>query len=146
MNLEKYDILASDDWLIYEFTSVGPKGSISKVVIYQHIDGQLYNLAFGDKDGVSGYIDDLIVSDNQDTEIVLATVASTLFDFFEYHNGTIVLAKGSTKSRTRLYRRYLSMLLEIIEQDFMLFGELNDEIERFQKNKEYTSFLITKLQ
>lgn len=106
MNLEKYDITVSDDWLIYEFVSIGPRGDIDKVVIYQHIEGSLYNLAFGDKDGVTGNIDDLVISDNQDTEIVLATVASTLFDFFENHNGTIVLAKGSTKRRTRLYRKY----------------------------------------
>ncbi|HMT54860.1 MAG TPA: hypothetical protein PKD16_14955 [Saprospiraceae bacterium] len=141
----KYDVLASDNWLIYEFVSIGPKGRIPKMVIYQHIEGNLYNLAFGDKDSESGNIDDLVVSDNQDTEIVLATVASTLFDFFENYNGTIVFAKGSTHSRTRLYRRHLNILLEHIEQNFLLLGELNGEIERFKKNKEYTSFLITKL-
>jgi hypothetical protein len=142
---KKYDIVASNDWLIYEFVSIGPKGNIPKTVVYQHIDDNLYNLAFGDKDAATGNIDDLVVSNNQDTEIVLATVASTLFDFFDNYNGTIVLAKGSTQSRTRLYRRYLTVLLEIIEENFLLLGELNGEVERFQKHKEYTSFLITKL-
>jgi hypothetical protein len=141
---EKYDINVSDDWLVYEFTSIGPKGEIPKVVIYQHIEGKLYNLAFGDKDGISGNIDDLVISDNKDTEIVLATVASTIFDFFKNYQGTIVLAKGSTKSRTRLYRRHLTLFLEFIENDFILLGELNGEVERFEKNKDYTSFLITK--
>jgi hypothetical protein len=141
----KYDVVASNDWLIYEFVSVGPKGDFLKTVIYQYIDDNLYNLAFGDKDSITGNIDDLVVTDNQDTEIVLATVASTLFDFFDNYNGTIVLAKGSTQSRTRLYRRYLSILLETIEENFLLFGELNGEVERFQKNKHYTSFLITKV-
>jgi hypothetical protein len=141
---EKYDIIVSEDWLVYEFTSIGPKGLIPKVVIYQHLEGKLYNLAFGDKDGTTGNLDDLVISDNKDTEIVLATVASTIFDFFENYHGTIVLAKGSTKSRTRLYRRHLAHLLEIIEQDFILLGELNGQVERFQKNKDYTSFLITK--
>jgi hypothetical protein len=140
-----YDVVASNDWLIYEFVSIGPKGNIPKTVIYQLIDENIYNLAFGDKDSTFGNIDDLVVTDNQDTEIVLATVASTLFDFFENYEGTIVLAKGSTQSRTRLYRRYLTILLAIIEQNFLLLGELNGEVERFEKNKEYTSFLITKL-
>ena len=142
----KYEVVASNDWLIYEFVSIGPKGKIPKTVIYQHIDDNIYNLAFGDKDSISGNIDDLVITDNQDTEIVLANVASTLFDFFDNYNGTIVLAKGSTQSRTRLYRRYLTILLEIIEENFLLLGELNGEVERFKKNKEYTSFLITKLQ
>ncbi|MBL0192332.1 MAG: hypothetical protein IPQ18_13550 [Saprospiraceae bacterium] len=141
----KYEVVASNDWLIYEFVSVGPKGNVLKTVIYQHIDDNIYNLAFGDRDSLSGNIDDLVVTDNHDAEIVLATVASTLFDFFDNYNGTIVLAKGSTRSRTRLYRRYLTILLEIIEQNFLLFGELNGEVERFQKNKDYSSFLITKL-
>ena len=141
----KYEVVASNDWLIYEFVSIGPKGKIPKTVIYQHIDDNIYNLAFGDKDSISGNIDDLVITDNQDTEIVLANVASTLFDFFDNYNGTIVLAKGSTQSRTRLYRRYLTILLEIIEENFLLLGELNGEVERFKKNKEYTSFLITKL-
>jgi hypothetical protein len=141
----KYEIVASNDWLIYEFMSIGPKGTIPKTVIYQYIEDNLYNLAFGDKDTATGNIDDLVVTDNDDTEKVLATVASTLFDFFDNYNGTIVLAKGSTQSRTRLYRRYLTVLLEIIEENFLLLGELNGEVERFKKNKEYTSFLITKL-
>jgi hypothetical protein len=141
----KYEIVVSNDWLIYEFMSIGPKGSIPKTVIYQYIEENLYNLAFGDKDTATGNIDDLVVTDNDDTEKVLATVASTLFDFFDNYSGTIVLAKGSTQSRTRLYRRYLTVLLEIIEENFLLLGELNGEVERFKKNKEYTSFLITKL-
>lgn len=97
----KYEVVASNDWLIYEFVSIGPKGNIPKTVIYQQIDDNMYNLAFGDKDSISGNIDDLVITDNQDTEIVLANVASTLFDFFDNYNGTIVLARDST-----LYRRY----------------------------------------
>ncbi|MCB0647991.1 MAG: hypothetical protein KDC49_15085 [Saprospiraceae bacterium] len=144
MDLQKYEITTSDDWLIYEFISKGPKGQIKKVVIYQHIIGNLYNLAFGDKTGEFGNLDDLVISNNEDTEIVLATVASTIYAFFDHHEGSIVLAKGSTKSRTRLYRRHLSLLLDLIEKDFLLFGELNNEIERFVKNKEYSSFIISK--
>lgn len=103
MNLEKYDTKVTQDALTFEFTSVGPKGEITKMVIYQHIEGNLFNLAFGDSNGGIGFIDDLIVSVNKDTEKVLATVASTIYDFFSVYSGTIVLAKGSTHSRTRLY-------------------------------------------
>jgi hypothetical protein len=144
MNLEKYDTLVTEDVLSFSFTSVGPKGPIQKLVIYQHVEGPLYNLAFGDRNGEFGTIDDLIISDNKDTEKVLATVASTIFDFFAVYSGTIVLAQGSTPSRTRLYRRYLTQFFAFIDQEFVLYGELDGEIERFNKGKDYRAFLISK--
>jgi len=83
----------------------GLKEKFPKIVVYQHIEGNLFNLAFGDSNGELGFINDIIVSDNKDTEKVLATVASTIFDFFSVYKGTLVLAKGSTHSRKRLKRR-----------------------------------------
>lgn len=144
MEIEKYETLVTEDVLSFSFTSVGPKGHIKKLVIYQHVEGPLYNLAFGDKNGESGTIDDLIITDNKDTDKVLATVASTIFDFFAVHSGTIVLAQGSTHSRTRLYRRYLTNFFNFIDNEFILYGELNGNIERFVKGKDYRAFLITK--
>jgi len=144
MNLERYDTKVTEDALTFEFTSIGPKGEIHKIVVYQHIEGNIFNLAFGDLNGEIRSIDDLIVSDNKDTEKVLATVASTIFDFFSVYSGTLVLAKGSTHSRTRLYRRYLTIFLEYIDQEFLLFGELDEEIERFESGKDYTAFYISK--
>lgn len=146
MNLEKYDTIVTEDVLSFSFISVGPKGHIQKLVIYQHVEGPLYNLAFGDRNGELGTINDLITSDNKDTEKVLATVASTIFDFFAVHTGTIVLAQGSSHSRTRLYRRYLTTFFDFIDKEFLLYGELDDKIERFIKGKDYRAFLITKKQ
>ena len=37
MDKEKYLVRAKSDHLIYEFLSVGPKGNISKIVVYQHM-------------------------------------------------------------------------------------------------------------
>ena len=117
MSKEKYTTVASKDWLSYEFISEGPKGRIKKLIIYQKLHEELYNLAFGDASGKEGDIDDMIISDNKDSEKVLATVAATIFDFFSIYKGTLVIAKGSTKSRTILYRRYLSHFLDEINKD-----------------------------
>jgi len=103
-----------------------------------------YNLAFGDKNTSGEILDDLITTNNGDTDLVQLTFASTLFDFFEHYEGTIVFAQGSTHSRNRLYRRYLTSFLDIIQQNFILFGELEGEIERFKKGIDYTSFYIQK--
>jgi hypothetical protein len=144
MNERKYKVRAHSDHLTFEFLSVGPKGNILKIVEYQHMHENFYNLAFGDKNASGEILDDLIKTNNGDTDIVLFTVASTLFDFFEHYEGTIVFAQGSTHSRNRLYRRYLTNFLDIINENFILFGELAGEIERFTIGMDYTSFYIQK--
>lgn len=144
MGKEKYEIKASSDHLTFEFSSEGPRGSIPKIIVYQHMYENFYNLAFGDKTTSGGILDDLIISNNGDTRKLLLTVASTLFDFFEHYEGTIVFAQGSTHSRNRLYRRYMTNFLDIINENFILFGELEGEIERFRLGIDYTSFYIKK--
>jgi hypothetical protein len=144
MGKDKYNVTAKSDHLTYEFISEGPKGSITKIVVYQHMFDNFYNLAFGDFTSQHEILDDMIVSDNGDTAKILATVASTLIDFFQHHEGTIVFAQGSTHSRNRLYRRYLAHFLEIIAENFILLGELDGKVERFDKGKDYTSFYIHK--
>jgi len=50
MNLPKYDIRTGETVFIYEFTSVGAKGSIQKMIDFQYTNlKDFYNLAFGDK-------------------------------------------------------------------------------------------------
>jgi hypothetical protein len=144
MSKDKYQLEVDINKLIFEFYSEGPKGKILKIIEYQPIGGRFYNLAFGDSVDESKDFDDFVRTNNQDTEKVLATVASTLFVFFENHEGTIVIAEGSTHARTRLYRRYLAIFLEQIETEFDLFGELNGKTERFQKGIDYQFFLISK--
>ena len=144
MGKDTYQLEVDKDSLAFEFYSEGPKGKILKIIEYQPLGGRYFNLAFGDSIEESKDFDDFVRTNNQDTEKVLATVASTLYIFFEKHEGTIVIAEGSTHSRTRLYRRYLTIFLEQIESEFDLLGELNGTTQRFQKGIDYQFFLISK--
>ena len=84
MNHKKYKYSASDTYLDYEFDSDGPKGKIRKIVRYspQNSNGVTYfNLGFGDLNLKTGKIDDLVTSNNQDREKILATVAATVIEF-----------------------------------------------------------------
>jgi hypothetical protein len=55
----------------------------------------------------------------------------------------IVYAKGSNLARTRLYQIGISKNLEEINEQFEVWGELGeDEIEVFQKDKNYLAFYI----
>lgn len=82
MDIPKYELSAEQSLTVFEFVSVGPKGHIPKVIKFSatHLK-DFYNLGFGDKDLDTGEIDDLSVSNNNDSDRVLATVVSAVFAF-----------------------------------------------------------------
>jgi hypothetical protein len=102
----------------------------------------VYNLAFGDKDQKTENIDDTVISNNKDSEKVLATVVATVFAFTDKYPDVWIYATGSTKSRTRLYRMGITKFISEVVDDFELLGERNDEWENFEKNVEYEGFLV----
>jgi len=143
MKLDKYELKSGEQLEVFEFVSVGTKGKIPKLVQYTPTNYKdLYNLGFGDKNIETGEIDDNIISNNGDSEKVLATVVATLYAFIDKHNEAMVYATGSTKSRTRLYRMGITKYLDEIKQDFEIYGELESGWEEFQKDVEYEAFLV----
>jgi hypothetical protein len=100
----------------------------------------VYNLAFGDKDHTTGKIDDTVISNNGDSEKVLATIVATAYAFTDKYPDAWIYATGSTQSRTRLYRMGITKFLSEVEEDFEVLGELNDGLEEFRKNVEYKGF------
>ncbi len=91
MKVERYNLRSDTELTRFEFISEGPKGAIRKLIEFQETtDTGLYNLAFGDKDPVTGSIDDLAVSDNGDTEKILATIVSALYAFCEKYPGAFI--------------------------------------------------------
>lgn len=146
MRHAKYHIETSSTSLKFEFVSNGPNGTIRKQVLFRQTNNpKVYNLGFGDVDEVTGEINDLSISNNNDSQKVLATVALTVTDFFERYPDKYVFATGSTKSRTRLYRIGISNNLEEIKKDFEVFGfNENNQWEVFQKRTNYDAFLIRK--
>jgi hypothetical protein len=143
MNLPKYPLASSDRMMTFEFVSEGPKGLIHKLVRFQPTNlKSIYNLAFGDKDHTTGEIDDATISNNEDSEKVLATVVATVYAFTDKYPDLWIYATGSTKSRTRLYRMGITKYLSEVSEDFEVLGERNDDWETFQKDVEYEGFLV----
>ena len=144
MNIEKYPVVIGATSMVYEFKSEGNKGEISKLVIYSetHLHN-FYNLGFGDKDEITGDIDDTVITNNGDSEKVLATVAATLYTFTEKFPDAMVFATGSSTARTRLYRIGISNNLAAIKADFEIFGLTKDKNwVRFEKRKDFEAFLV----
>ena len=141
---QRYNVKTAPDVESFEFDSVGPRGTVRKVVRYSEINlRNFYNLGFGDKDELTEFISDLAVTNNNDSKKVLATVAATLYAFTDTHPGAIIIATGSTEARTRLYRMGITNHLKEIEQDFEILGLGADTMwEPFRKNITYGAFLV----
>ncbi len=79
MLLPRYELKSDASLTVFEFTSVGKKGEIPKIVQYSETNlKDFYNLGFGDKDLLTGEVDDKIISDNGDSQKVLATVVGSV--------------------------------------------------------------------
>ena len=142
MKIEKYALKAESNLTIFEFISEGPKGLIRKIIQLQETNRlNVYNLAFGDKNSETGEIEDLVVSNNADSEKVLATVVAALYAFFDKHPDAFVYVTGSTSARTRLYRMGITKFYEEMVQDFDLYGQVGDEFYDFEIDKDYAGFL-----
>ena len=138
-----YNVDTSPDFQTFEFISVGQKGNVIKVVRYSEINVKgFYNLGFGDKDPITGFLSDLTVTNNGDSQKVLATVAATLYAFTNNHPDATVIATGSTQARTRLYQMGITNNFKAIEKDFTVLGLTETDWEPFRKNITYEAFLV----
>ncbi len=145
MNLEHYQYQTSADFLEYEFESTGPKGTVIKLVRFEKIPNRIpttYNLGFGDLDPITGMVNDLVETNNDDRDIVLATVVSTIISFTNIYKDCLIYSEGSTLSRTRLYRICITKYIDEINQDFEVWGFIDNQFVVFQPNVNYEGFLV----
>lgn len=104
MNLDKYQIRIDEDFLFFRFVSDGNLGRINKVIQYDKMSNDVYNLGFGDENPLTGQVDDTVVTNNGDMTKILATVASSIYVFTQRNKNAWVYVTGSSQSRIRLYR------------------------------------------
>jgi hypothetical protein len=146
MNTDYYLLARDEDLAVYYFVSEGSKGRIKKGVFFQLVDEeeQLYNLAFGDWNDETGYLDDLVRTDNRDTQKVLNTVAIAVADFVGRNPEAQPMAKGSTESRTRLYQINILKNLKDISEMYYVEGLKKGCWESFKNGANYEAFLLTR--
>lgn len=143
MKLDRYEFKSGDKFLTYEFLSEGPRGKITKIIQFTLVNqNSLYNLAFGDKNPETGEIDDMVITDNGDSEKVLATVVAAIYAFCDKFPHAWIYATGSTEARTRLYRMGINRYFDLVHEDFEMFGLTQNEWEHFIKGKDYQAFVV----
>jgi hypothetical protein len=147
MKLDMYLFTVSANHEQYEFISIGPKGNIKKIVRFDKFllspELEIVNLAFGDLNEDTRDIDDENVSNNADTEKVLATVARIAVDFTDSFPWSIIYAAGATPDRTRKYQMALNRQYGDVVELFHVFGMTKEgKIVPFEKNVNYVGFLV----
>jgi hypothetical protein len=148
MNEPAYPFTVSDDALDYSFESVSDQKVITKVIRFNPFRANpiFYNMALVDvlDDGTTN---DLVVSNNQDMPVILATVAKALLMFFDHYPRKLIYFTGSDEQgyRNRLYRIVVSRELGKVVELFDIYGQLPDEsFEDFQPNRPYKAFIFQK--
>ena len=144
MNPEQYQYITSPNFLVFEFISEGPNGKIKKAIRYSPltVNGITYfNLGFGDMNEQTGQINDLAISNNNDRDRILATVAASVLDFTTHFPDAIIYVQGSTPARTRLYQIAILNKWEQVTGLFEVLGFINVGWESFAKNVNYHAFL-----
>lgn len=144
MNKESYPFQLVEVRTIYEFESQSDTKTIQKLIEFLLVDSgsQIFNVALVDV-LPDGTVSDRVVSNNSDMPKVLSTVFKAIHTFLLQNTHAKVHIEGSTPSRTRLYQMAISKFLTEIEQTFTIFGYTGNSVEYFEKDKNYTSFLIS---
>ena len=142
MGLPYYEFEVGKSSMIFDFVSEGVKGKIPKLVKISETGlHDVFNLAFGDKNEITGDFNDAVISNNGDSEKVLTTIVATVYFFTDQNPNAWIYAEGSTRSRTRLYRMGITKHLHKVNLDFVLLGLVNEEWEVFHKERDYEAFL-----
>jgi hypothetical protein len=139
-------ILAINGCQQYEFTSTGPKGTISKVIQFEPtLNDTIVNLSFGNR-REDGSIDDLARNNNKDSNKILDAIASVLIHFFEVHPDKWVFFAGNTPERTRLYRMAITHTFKELATGFEVMGVVSERGNYFdmpfEKGVDYPAFLV----
>lgn len=136
-----YPFEASGDYLCFWFESCSSGCTIPKIVEFEEIEIGTFNLAFGDIDS-HGRLNDSVVSNNGDTEKVLATVVQTVLTFLEVYPGRRVYFSGNSPARNRLYRALLSRDIENWSKIFEVVGVTEGERVAFRKDVNFEGFIV----
>ncbi len=137
---EHYDYLPSNRLTYFSFKSLGPKGTIHKIVRFTHMDEDVWNLGFGDLR--KGKLDTEVVSNNQDLVKVISTVAELVRVFLQkYPERTIQIVPVDFK-RKKLYNAVFARHWHEIRPQFYVMGLLNEHWEPYSPDEFFDEFRL----
>ena len=127
----------------YFFISEGENKRIVKTVVFSPLGNRLWNLGFGDLQ-YSGYIDDSVVSNNDDLIKVISTVAKIAYEFSEKYPLRRIQIKPVDEKRKRLYNHVFRRHYDTIDANFDIIGINEQEREIYSPKKNYDIFELNR--
>ena len=127
----------------YFFISEGENKRIVKTVVFSPLGNRLWNLGFGDLQ-YSGYIDDSVVSNNDDLIKVISTVAKIAYEFSDKYPLRRIQIKPVDEKRKRLYNHVFRRHYDTIDANFDIIGINEQERETYSPKKNYDIFELNR--
>jgi hypothetical protein len=137
-----YKLKSSKNQTKFGFISSGPKGVFQKVVMFDRLSNGKWNLAFGDFK--NGYVDDEVVTNNNDITKVLGTVAKAVYIFSERYPNRKIIIQPVDERRKRLYNTIFNRHFDTISLTFDIFGKIKGRWQPFVKEIPYDSFELVR--
>lgn len=126
----------------FDFISLGRRGAIAKTVVFiPTLSSEVYHLSFGDITR-DGKIDIHTTTNNGDVEDVLAIVRKVIENYTAKYPDRWIFFWGSTAERVRLFRILIGGQLEELSRSFHIYGEIDRQFVRFERDMPLKSFLI----
>ncbi len=144
MNYKPYTLDINKDHTRFQFQSVGKRGVFEKVILFQLLADDIYNLALLDYNPTSQEYSDLSVTNNGDMPEIFATVINAVTAFLKAYRNRKIYFEGTTSSRTRLYQIVINKIYNSDIQDLIILGLKNQEWHPFEPSINFEGFLIEK--
>jgi hypothetical protein len=140
--LDGYEFIYAEALMEFHFESIGPKGTIRKIVKFTFHGKNLCNLAFGDQ--IEGGFDDEVISDNGDMRKIIQTVVNITLFFSHLHPDCRIMIHPVDRKRKLLYNRIFQVFETAILQFYEVEGFLVQEKKRepFNGKKWYDAFVL----
>ena len=139
--LNKYNYTSDRTFRAYSFLSNGPNGPIQKIAKFTEMGQNIFNFGFGDYDPATNDISDTSVSNNFDTDVIMGTLGSIIYNFTNVFLEAAIFIQGTDKPRTRLYQMNINKHWERISPIFDVFGLNGERWEVFRKGINFDSFI-----
>ena len=144
--LQAYPIESNADKLQHRFVSKGVEGDIVKLVLYDFMEINKWNLAFGDANADESDFDDKVISNNQDMRRVIQTIFETARIFSAAYPERKIHIEPVDRKRKLLYNRVFQDQQMAIEEFYTIHGLFisEDKEEKYDAHTIYEAFLLTK--
>lgn len=137
---ESYPLITDEKREVFIFESVGPKGRVRKVVIFDQIRADLWNLGFGDL--LEHGWDDFVITNNGDLVRVISTVAQAIYQFSERWPERRILINPVDEKRKQLYNTIFKRRHQEVSDLFEIKGIEGETLRSYEPHILFDVFLL----